>query len=212
MQNFPGILSWLALASMVLFAVRFRAKQNRGTADGSIVGGAISWPKAFWLANAIIGWYLVPFVFWFDASTEGPMRSLLAAHLASWWIRAPIELWMIYRLYNWTPVYGILHDLAHGTLMAAGLAWACAKIGWEAILASPALGWTVGYSVLISFSMIAEAVFAALFMTTRGEGQNKIYFADDSAQFRLINRLTLGVCVTVYAFWLALAIGLTWGS
>jgi hypothetical protein len=190
-----GLSSAAVLVGASGFALVFRRLQNKG----AWVGGEISWPKAFWLAYAIGAWYLAPLAFVLDPAVALPLKWVLGLHALVWWIRAPIELVMIYRLFNWTPVYGISHDAIHNVALFGATSWACGVLGWDAILGTEANLWAFVFLCTTCFALIAEAVFAALFLVTRGQGQKKIYFAADSPEYRLINRLTLTVCLIVYA-------------
>jgi hypothetical protein len=200
-MNSQALLSVIALAGMVGFAGRFHHLQNKKTESQEWVGGEISWPKSFWLAYAIGSWFLVPFIFLLDPQLPEPFRLVLIVHLASWWMRGILELVMIYRWFNWTPVYGISHDVLHNTVIMAGTFWACAVTGqvWS---------WCVFYLVILCFAMMAEVVFASLFIMTRKKGADKIYFASDSPEYRMINRMTFAVCLVAYTHMIVQTIGL----
>jgi hypothetical protein len=210
-MNLQALLSTIILAGMIGFAWRFHDLQNKKTRDQQWVGGAISWPKSFWLAYAVGSWFFVPFLFLLDPHLPEPLRWVLIAHLASWWIRGALEMVMIYRWFNWTPIYGISHDTLHNVVIMAGTFYACAKIGWESLHSTPIAFWCVFYLAILCFAMMAEVVFAALFLTTRGKGENKIYFASDSSEYRMINRLTFIVCIVVYSHMIIQTSGLLFG-
>ena len=198
----PTAISLISVSLVVLivsFAVYFRINQNRNTEKGTWVGGEISWPKAFWLAYALGSWFFIPALFIFNPLVPDLFRNLIIVHTLVWWIRGVLELVMIYRWMNWTPIYGISHDIVHAILLATGLAFVSAKSGWAAISTSLPCLLAMGYILITLFALMAEMTFAALFLTTRGKEASKIYFASDSPEFRLINRLTTVVCVVVYA-------------
>ncbi|HUP56830.1 MAG TPA: hypothetical protein VM598_05210, partial [Bdellovibrionota bacterium] len=200
--------SFLILALIVGAAIRFRHKQNENTAKGKWVGGEISWPKAFWLAYAIGSWFLMPWIFFLDPATPTPLRWAVGLHLASWWIRGPLELVMIYKWFNWTPVYGMSHDTLHcmGVFVATSLA--TSMVGFEALTSDPHAFWAWLFLSSISLAMMAETSFAGLFFGVRGSGKDKIYFASDSEEWRTINRLTFAACVALYAHLAIQTVGL----
>jgi hypothetical protein len=193
-----ALSSFLILALIVGAAVYFRRAQNRNTASGAWVGGEISWPKAFWLAYAIGSWFLMPWIFFLDPATPTPLKWALGFHLASWWIRGPLELVMIYKWFNWTPIYGISHDSLHNLGLFLATSAATAMIGWESLAGDAHAFWAWLFLCSICLAMMAEVTFAALFIVTRGKGNDKIYFASDSEEYRMINRLTLTACIILY--------------
>jgi hypothetical protein len=189
----------LILTGMVLGAIRFHCRQNQ--TQGAWTGGPISWPKCFWLLYALGAWFLLPLVLALTPGIACEFRDLLFLSAAIWWTRGVIELVMIYRLYNWSPVYGISHDALHNLMLFTGTAWASSRVGLHGISSNPANLQAVILLATTQFALMSEAVFAALFIATRGTSPDKvkIYFASDEPVFRLINRFTFSVCVIVYA-------------
>jgi hypothetical protein len=198
-----------AIAGATLaFGLRFRIAQNRNTESGKWVGGAISWPKSFWLGYTILNWFFMPLVFFFNPEVSEPVRVVIGLHLASWWIRGVLELVMIYRWFNWSPVYGISHDILHNVMLIGGLTWATSQIGASALNPHLLDFWATLYLFVTTFAIMGEILFAALFIMTREKGAGKIYFASDSPEFRMINRFTLAVCIAVYTHLVAEVVGL----
>lgn len=189
------ILTVLALFPLLPLAAAasFRRKQNRG----DWVGGPISWPKALWLAYTICTWFILPWVwvFWGDVPTS--LRIVVGLHLASWWIRGPLELVMIYKWLNWSPRYGISHDLFHILLLAIACAWAWPD--WSAWVANLPGKLAVLWLLITFFATWAEVLFAYLFLRERQVGEELIYFASEEARWHTINRITLTVVIVVYA-------------
>lgn len=202
-------LAFLALIAMVTTASRFHQLQNRPPEEGCWTGGAISWPKSFWLFYALGAWFGLPWVFAFAPGISSALRAVLLVHVTIWWIRGALESFMIYRWYNWSPIYGILHDAFHNLFLFLATAWAASHIGWSNLIAVPANLQALVFLASTFFAITAEGVFAALFIATRGSGpdKTKIYFASDDPMFRTINRLTFSVCVIVYS---ALAVQIVW--
>ncbi len=177
-----SVLCFLPL-SLIAFGWRFFNKQNRG----EWTGGPISVPKALWLAYTIHAWFFLPLLLlrW---PTQSALNLTLWGHTLSWWSRGIIELSMIFKFYNWSPRYGITHDLLH----VAGL-----TIGLVGFLTTTSLTTLSPQEVLV-FAFLAvtivmtvfEAAFAFLFRSIRGDADHKIYYADDNPKWRFVNRLT----------------------
>lgn len=185
----------LILCSALVFAWTFYRRQNSPKA---YTGGPISKPKALWLAHGIGSWFLFPLVFVFHPEVSEPLKIVLILHLISWWVRGPLELVMIYKWLNWTPVYGITHDIFHIMAVFLTASWALVTLGTVSF-STPMNALTFSYIAAIIFSTVAEILFAALFIATRGQKDHLIYFADETLRYRLINRFTACVCAVVYA-------------
>jgi hypothetical protein len=177
------------LVLQITQSIWFHKRQN----TKGWTGGPISWPKAFWLWHAIFSWYLVPLVWVFFPDLDSRLRTVLILHLVSWWIRGPIELLMIYKYFNWTPLYGITHDLVHILILVIGLIWALPQ--WNSGASVTDLFVEVFVVITIIMTMF-EISFAYLFLKVRGQKDHKIYYASDEPQWRFINRLTI-IAVTL---------------
>ena len=197
-----ALAATLILLSTLMFAWTFYRRQNGPRA---YVGGPISKSKALWLAHGIGSWFLFPFVFVLHPEVSEPLKIVLVIHLVSWWIRGPIELVMIYKWFNWTPVYGITHDIVHIMTVFLTSSWAVATIG-VAPFSTPMNALSFSYVAAIIFSTVAEILFAALFIATRGQKDHLIYFADETLRYQLINRFTASVCAVVYGHLAALVV------
>jgi hypothetical protein len=195
MIQFVGAI--LILAFTLSFARTFYYKQNVKKA----LGGPVSVPKALWLGYATGSWFLIPFLFVFVPELNSILKILLIVHLVSWWVRGPLELVMIYKWLNWTPVYGITHDAVHNLVLAGIFIW-----GFQEVLPAITPGLNLNflafvYLVVTFISIIFEIAFAYLFRKTRvfEENADLIYFASTDPRYLFINRLTLGVVIFVYA-------------
>lgn len=166
----------IILMSISLF---FNKKQN----SGKMVGGNISLPKSFWLSFTIGTWFFLPFTF-YGMDVESGIMNVIHFHLLSFWTRGVLELFMIYKWFNWSPRYGISHDLFHliGLITIVYLYWP------DQITRATLL--VLFFSGLLIVSTIFETVFAILFFRIRGEEKHKIYFADDSQEWKFVNSLT----------------------
>lgn len=175
-------------------AVFFYRKQNSRQAW---TGGPISWPKSFWLAYTTTTWFFLPFVFIFHPDFPAPLIYFFVAHLLSWWIRGPLELVMIYKWLNWTPRYGISHDLFHILLCGSLLTFALKDLNLSN--GAPLTVLALIFAGMIIFATCAEILFAFLFLKARStqEEQENIYFASDDPKWIFINRVTLTVVIIV---------------
>ncbi len=174
----------ILIASIGLF---FKRRQNKGVT----VGGNISTPKALWLSYTVGSWFFLPILFLFWPIDQG-VKYVIIFHLSSFWIRGVLELFMIYKWYNWSPIHGISHDLFHFFGVAILF-----KYFWPMEVNRPTLMTMIYiYSILISVGF--ETVFAIFFLKIRGKEKHKIYFADNSAQWKFVNYLTYFAVLICY--------------
>ncbi|OQW50361.1 MAG: hypothetical protein A4S09_00785 [Proteobacteria bacterium SG_bin7] len=179
-----AIVIWPVI--ILLFAQRFHQRQNSSKAW---VGGPISWQKSIWLFYTVLTWFLLPFAFLLHSDCPESFKLPLKLHLISWWTRGVLELFMIYRWYNWSPAYGISHDIFHIFLFtSAGLVSGF----WSSSLTEGFNLVCLLFGLSIIFSTIAELSFAFLFMRTRSREEEKdnVYFASEDPKWIFINRLT----------------------
>lgn len=194
----------MSLTFVILFLTQliaswiFYKKQNAG----AFVGGDISRPKALWLWNSIFSWFFVPIVFLFIPGISTDIKVIIGLHTLIWWIRAPIELIMIYKTYNWSPRYGILHDLIHIMGLMLGFYFLFTKGPFHGV-DLVGIAYLCSSVLLISF----EAVFAACFLYIRGDIDHKIYFASDDIRWRFVNQST-SLAVGIAMFYNILQISL----
>lgn len=167
----------------------FHKRQN----CGAFVGGPISWPKSIWLYHAIFSWFLVPLVFLLLADLHPSLKWVIGLHALSWWVRGILELFMIYKYFNWSPRYGISHDVVHGFLLLIGMV-VTAKLWPESLV-----NWMAFVYIAITLVMLCfEVSFAALFLNVRGHEDHLIYYAANEPKWRFINWLTkIGITIGV---------------
>lgn len=175
-------LRFVALASvaaMAVAAIVFHMLQNRL----SLTGGGIAWPKSLWLGCAILYWLVLPALLAADTRLRPAWRMPFAALLTLMGLRGLIELWMLYVSHNWSPFYGIAHDLL------------CLVTLWGLALRA-ALGGGVHKTALVhaiatGLLFIPEMYFAwymqAHFQT---KGENPLYFVPDDAAHAHVLALT----------------------
>lgn len=181
---------------VTLLALFYRKKQS---SPNPWTGGPISWPKAFWLSYTIQTWFFLPFFFFIPSDVEPFLKSIIAFHLISWWTRGVLELFMIYKWFNWSPRYGISHDIFHITGLGVLLYFFRGEI--------PAVAYgSAGYVVLIYILFLfltttAEITFAMLFLSLRTiqEKNENVYFASDDPKWMFVNRYTLTIVISAFA-------------
>ncbi len=181
---------------VVSLAIFYRKKQS---SNNPWTGGPISWPKAFWLSYTIQTWFFLPFVFLFHPATPTFLKVIVAFHLISWWVRGLLEMVMIYKWLNWSPRYGISHDLFHLIGCSALLfnfrhELTTLSMGAEAFLVAI-------YLFILFISTTAEISFAFLFLRLRSiqEKNENVYFASDDPKWLFVNRYTLFVDIIVFS-------------
>ncbi len=196
------VTRWGLLLSVVLVAgicLAFDRKQDRGG-----MGGRMSPPKALWLAWAILYWLFVCPLLAFEPTVGARMRWVLGIFAAQFWVRALVELYMLYGPKNWKPPYGIAHDVFSAALVA-GLA-----------LAGPGeaggiLG-VVAVGTLFS-SLCVETYYAVAFhhaVEGHTTGEDGLWFAGDEERFRRIVRITTVINVPLFGA-LGWIIARAWG-
>ncbi len=171
--------AYAVLTGTALAAAVFYRMQNRHAA----VGGAISWQKLAWLALAILLWILLPALIACDprlsAAWRWPFLVLLALMLA----RGVIELWMLYVSRNWSPWYGIAHDIVCAAVLL-GYAIALQPSGPLEQLMRLHLG--------VSGAMFGPEIYFAWYMLTHfhTKGDHAIYFVPDDPAYAVVLRVT----------------------
>jgi hypothetical protein len=193
-SQFVGACGLLVLE--LIFATSFFLRQNKFKKD-TAVGGVISVPKALWLSGAIFFWFFYPALFLFDPAVSLPWKILLALHLASWWTRGPLELFMIYKWFNWSPRYGRAHDLVHIAALVTGGLVILVSTGFKI---GPADFRTITLVETLVVCISGEALFAKMFLAARGPGNELIYFADETERYKVINQLTWVFVAITYGF------------
>ena len=145
--------------------------------------------KTLWLNYMLIAMYIVPFFLWREKTLAPATRSLFGCLFASFALRAPIELWIIFFTRGWRCAYGITHDL-----LTCGL---LVFLRWRM---SPE--WARGESAALRvMTLLQITLFVEIFMAwefsklaSPAEG---IYFAANTPHFGFLN----------LASWIAVAIG-----
>ncbi|MGZ3807287.1 MAG: hypothetical protein ACXVCE_04315 [Bacteriovorax sp.] len=185
---------WPLLVAML--ACFYRLKQN---GLNPWTGGPISWPKAFWLSYTIQTWFFLPFLFLVQPTVPSFLKIIVSFHLLSWWIRGILEMVMIYKWFNWSPRYGISHDIFH--LIGCGLLFFNFRQELSTLVFGTAAFLVALYLFMLFISTTAEISFAFLFLRLRTiqEKNENVYFASDDPKWIFVNRYTLSVVMVVYS-------------
>lgn len=97
----------IVFSTIGLTAIAFYFIQN----TAQLTGGNIALPKLIWLAYAILFWFCLPFLFLTDKRLNSLWKTFFSIFLINMLLRAAIELFMMYITSNWSPYYGIAHDV-----------------------------------------------------------------------------------------------------
>src|SRR5260370_19158891 len=154
----------LAIAIVAVAAAVFYFLQNRRMA----AGGEIAVSKLFWLAYAILYWYVLPVLIMRDGRVRLEIRRLYAIFLANMALRGLIELPMIYCWRNWHPYYGAAQD-AFSIVLIGMLARVKSR--------SPVDSLFKRHAIVIAAMLAAEIKFALYFAAHfHTQGTHAIYY------------------------------------
>jgi hypothetical protein len=185
---------WALVLTIFAAAPVFWWVQNRWQP----VGGAMAFQKAVWLADAVVLWIALPLCIVRDVRIAAEVRRAFKVLLILMALRAVIELWMLYVSLNWSPWYGIAHDLS----CMAVLAWLFARVASARQLVTRAPLWLI-HTTATAAAFVPEIYFAwymQRYFNTRGD--TAVYFVPDNPAhtFALNVTSTAVVCFTTYIF------------
>jgi hypothetical protein len=176
-----------SLVVLVVATVAFYWVQNRFRP----VGGEISVPKLLWLGYAIALWVVVPALLAADGRISGRLRQAFAALVILVLARGAAEMWMLYVWLNWSPWYGIAHDLVCMTALAA----LALRAGWPRL---PIERVATVHLAVTAAAFLPEIYFAwymqAHFTTS---GEHAVYFVPDDPRYDEVLRVTTAVVVSL---------------
>ena len=154
------------------------------------MGGAISFPKAYWLGFALFVYYLVVPVLTFDSNSPKVIRGIFLAICAVFVLRAIFQGILMYRFKSWTTWHGI-------TLNGLALLVLLTPLLWVRLVKPETLQFGMGYFGivgLVSLCLIFDSYYAFQFnLLVEGQttGKSGIWFASkEDPKFARINRLT----------------------
>lgn len=172
------------IALLLISGLLFHLLQNRL----HIIGGKIALAKLLWLGLAILLWVGLPLLLALDGRLGRWLRYAFAFLFVSMAVRGIIELWMLYVSKNWSPAYGILHDLLcmAGLLLFLALAWQAGEIRLHAGVAL--------HGVVTTLLFIPEIYFAWYMRSNfNTKGGAAIYFVPDETKHRRVLRMTASI-------------------
>jgi hypothetical protein len=168
--------------------------------SGKLPGGSIALPKLLWLGAIIFFWYVAPVLLLRAGTGNSSATTIIKIHLANVWLRAIIELIMMYIGNCWHPIYGIVHDIVSALALATLVV--VHKDGIPAFAR--------GFFSVVCLMFLVEAFFAWYMLTHVYASIGPVYFVPALEEFKFILRLTWLVVsalavYTVYFFnkWLA---------
>jgi hypothetical protein len=178
-----------SVIALTLMAIGFYRFQN----TAQPIGGEISLVKLIWLAEAIFLWGVLPALLMADPRLSQPLRSGFAVLFALMVARGVIEGWMLYVTHNWSPWYGIGHDL----VCAIGLIVTVARTASRAPLDR-----LVRRHAFVSAIAFLPEMYFAWFMLQHFDttGASAIYFVPDDPRYVLVLRITTIVVVSLSAY------------
>jgi hypothetical protein len=184
--------AWVALGLTAAAAAAFYVAQNALRP----VGGEIALVKLLWLAGAVLLWGVLPPLLAADARLGQSLRRAFAALCALMLARAAIEGWMLYVSLNWSPWYGIAHDVLCAVLLLVIAARIAPRNGLEHVARR---------HLAVSAAFFVPEMYFAWYMqahfVTRGAAA--VYFVpDDASHIRVL--LVTGVTVVCLAAYLAM--------
>jgi hypothetical protein len=186
---------WGTVCLLALFAVVFFQLQNQLQP----VGGRVSVPKTAWLALALLLWVALPVLVAADPRTSPMLRRAFRVLLLLMLARGAIEGWMLYVTLNWSPWYGIAHDLLCITVVGLFALRATASNPLARLLRTHLFVTILAFTPEIYFAWYMQAHFI-----TRGD--RAVYFVPDDpayADVLLVTKITV-LCLSVYLalfFW-----------
>lgn len=169
-----------SIVSVIAAGLAFHVLQNRL----ALTGGGIAWPKSMWLSCAILFWFLLPGLLLVDTRLARAWRAPFVALLVLMMLRGIVELWMLYVSHNWSPYYGIAHDIVclaalWGLALRAGVGAGLQRISFTHAMATGLL-------------FVPEIYFAWYMQQNfRTQGEAPLYFVPDDAAHSRVLALTM---------------------
>lgn len=184
-----GGMAWSAVGALLAAALVFYWLQNHYRP----IGGEISWPKLAWLAYAILLWVLLPALIAGDPRLDRRWRLPFAALFWLMLARGLVEGWMLYVSLNWSPWYGIGHDLLCTFVLAALAARLRARTGLEKHIQVHLGVTSAAFAPEIYFAWYMQAHFNT-------QGESALYFVPDDPAYAVVLRATTTVVALLTAY------------
>jgi hypothetical protein len=185
-----------AVATTALITAVFFVVQNRLAP----VGGEVAFVKAVWLGLAMLFWLVLPALIAADSRLDAAIKRPFQLLLALMALRGGAELVMLYALKNWSPSYGIAHDLLCLGVLSA---WAIDQRWRGGASTQGGLNRTLRVHVFVTAALFLPEMYYAAYMqahfTTAGAAA--VYFVPDDGRHRVVLAVTAAVD-TLAAAWL----------
>lgn len=182
------------VSAMAIFAIGFYILQN----NTRVIGGEIAISKMVWLSYAVLFWLALPQLILLDRRTPEFLGQGFRYLLVLMVVRGMAELLMLYVFNNWSPLYGIAHDVICMTGMALLLIRAIRAGEFQTGMQTRILFFHGIVTALIFIPEIYFAWYMQIHFNTQG-GQ-AIYFVPDISEHRRVLFITAGVdiALTIY--------------
>lgn len=175
----------ILLLAMALISYSYHQLQN----SKASIGGKISVAKSFWLAYALFHYFIYPIIFYFHIH-QTELKQLLLLLIFWFYLRMLAQGLMMFAVKNWSPKYGIGHNILSVLLIGFCLIY----VGINHLTFEFEEMTMVSFFLfnLMLISMV-DTIYARKFHRLIGEktkGEQAIWYASDDVQFDKINQLT----------------------
>ncbi len=150
-------------------------------------GGDVAFCKVLWLLFAIIFWLVTPSWLAFDKALSAPDRLAMRLFALNMWLRALIELYMMYVTVNWHPYYGIGHDLFSVAVLLI------------ALLRFQLSPWIKLYHQVLVAMFLLETYFA-WYMLHNVIADEPVYYVPQDSQHSFVFDLTWAAVVVLLVY------------
>jgi hypothetical protein len=183
------------VAATALIAGVFFVVQNRLAP----VGGEVALAKAVWLGLAVLFWLVLPALIAVDARLAAAIRLPFQMLLALMALRGGAELVMLYVLKNWSPSYGIAHDLLCLGVLGA---WGIDRRWRRGASAHSRLNRTLLIHVFTTAALFLPEVYYAAYMQAHftTAGATAVYFVPDDGRHSVVLAVTTAVDALAAAY------------
>lgn len=174
------------LTPLILCGVAFYLVQN----NNGLPGGEVALSKIFWLGLVIFYWYVAPALLLFSGIKCAHESVIIKVHLINVWLRAIIELYMMYGSQNWSPYYGITHDLLS----------LCLLLGILYLYRQELCKTTARLFIVLSAIFAVETCFAYYMVSSVPADAGPIYFVPQSPEYSQVLMITWVVVISLLLY------------
>ena len=184
-----------AVGATLLCALAFHAAQNRL----ALTGGSVALSKGIWLGLAVLFWLVLPALILADARVAPVLKQPFLLLLLLMGARGVAELLMLYVFKNWSPFYGIAHDVL---CLALLWGWCLRRRGLAARGHRDAQASAMWRHAWFTGALFLPEIYYAWYMqahfTTRGA--SPVYFVPDDAAHSQVLAVTAVVDAAALAY------------